>query len=226
MRDQTRPSTAVAFASDDNVPSTRLKNLAASHRVQVLDFLLVPETLARDILHSVCDLTPRVQIQPLGVIIAPPDLAATEAAESAARSRARWHIWVTLESVQGLDDIERGPKTGGWCVLVTCYLSVEGVGVVRTGPPLGTHFAVTAIRTVIHRSNRAHDILRRYRGMRRPVFVEIIHVIGVRVIELLVDLLDGAVKDYGRRCIAGDRLDGPGEVNHAVFWVGGRQNGG
>lgn len=120
--DQTRPSTAVVFASDDNVPPTRLKNLAASHRVQVRNFLVVPETLARDVLHCACDLRPRVQVQPLVIVIAPPDLAGTDATDSAAGPRSGWHVWAALECPEGLNDIECDPKTGGWCVLVTLML--------------------------------------------------------------------------------------------------------
>lgn len=62
--------------------------------------------------------------------------------------------------------------------------------------------------------------------MRRPILVEEIHVVGIRVIELLIDLLDRTVEDYGGRCVARDRLDGPGEMNHIVFRVGSGQIGG
>lgn len=102
-------------------------------------------------------------------------------------------------------------------------------GVIRcalTGPPLGADFAVTAVRTVIHSSRGAYGILRIHRGMRRVILVEKIHVVGVRVIELLVDFLDRAVENYGGRCVARDRLDGPREINHAILWVGGGQIGG
>lgn len=82
----------------------------------MLNFLLVPETLARDVLHSVCNLMPRVKVLPVVGIIAPPDLTAADTADSSAVSRAGWHVWFALESVQSLDDIECGPKAGGWRV--------------------------------------------------------------------------------------------------------------
>ena len=93
-------------------------------------------------------------------------------------------------------------------------------------PPLGADFAVTAITPVIHRLEGAKGIWRSHRGIGRPIFVEKIHVVGIRLVELLVDLLDRAVENYGGRCVARNRLDGPGGINHAILWVGGGQGAG
>lgn len=110
-----------------------------------------------------------------------------------------------------------------------CVNHLRGEGVIRcvlTGPPLGADVAVAAIATIIHSSHGAYGILRIHRGMRRPIFVEKIHVVGVRIIELLVDFLDRAVENYGGRRVARDCLDGPGQIDNTVLWVGGCQIGG
>lgn len=44
--------------------------------------------------------------------------------------------------------------------------------------------------------------------------------------ELLIDLLDRAVENDGGRCVARNRLDGEGGIDHAILWVGGGQGAG
>lgn len=51
-------------------------------------------------------------------------------------------------------------------------------------------------------------------------------MVWVRLVELLINLLHRAVEYDGGRCVAGDRLDSPGEVDHSVLWVRGGQIGG
>lgn len=98
---------------DNDVPPIRFEDLASGHIDEVLSILLPPPTLSREILHRACDHVPRVQIDLHGVVIAEPALGGTNAAESAAVSRARRDVWAAFELLQAFDDGEDGAKTGG-----------------------------------------------------------------------------------------------------------------
>lgn len=200
----TRPSTIVLIVPDDNIPSIRLEDLAASHD-RVIS--LSPETLTCEVLRSRRDLLPRVQLRPLVVVVAPPDGRAPLAADSSARSWARPVGRLACEVVEVIDTVEDDHVRGG-------------------GPPLGADVAVAAVaREVGHRIERVEGVWKGRSGFRRPILAQKVIVVGIDFGELAVDLLDRAVENDGGRSISRDGLDGPGEVNYAVLWVGSSRDG-
>lgn len=99
--------------------------------------------------------------------------------------------------------------------------AVESDHVRGGGPPLGADVAVAAVsRDVGHRIERVEGVWKSRSGFGRPILEQEVIVVGVDLGELVVDLLDGAVEDDGGRCISRNGLDGPGEVDYAVLWVG------
>lgn len=177
----TRPSTVVIIVPDDNIPSIRLEYLAASHN-RVIP--LSPETLTCEVLRSRHDFMPRVQLLPLVTVVAPPDGRAPLAADPSARSWARPVGRLACEIVEVVDAVEDDHVRGG-------------------GPPLGTDVAVAAVTGEVgHRVERVEGVWKDGSGFRRSVLAQEVIVIGIDVDKIMVDLLDGAVENDGRRCVS------------------------
>lgn len=156
----TRPSTVVIIVPDDDIPSIRLEDLAASHKRFIS---LSPETLACDVLRSRHDLTPRVQLLPLTVVVAPPNRRAPLAADPSARSWARSVGRLACEIVEVIDAVEDDHVRGG-------------------GPPLGTDVAVAAVTGEVgHRVERVEGVWKDGSSFRRSVLAQEVIVVGIDV---------------------------------------------
>lgn len=99
--------------------------------------------------------------------------------------------------------------------------SVEGDHVRGGGPSLGADVTVAAIPWEVgHRIERVEGVRKGRSGFGGPILAQQVIVVGIKLGELIADLLNRAVENDGGRCISRDRLDGPGKVDYAVLWVG------